>query len=65
MTYQNLNDSKHWHDRAAEMRALSDEMGDARAKVLLIDLANDYDKLAARAEERVKMPMRAPSPIRE
>jgi hypothetical protein len=63
LTYQNLNDTKHWQDRAAEMRALSGEMGDARAKVLLLDLANDYDKLAARAEERAKTLAIAPSPI--
>jgi hypothetical protein len=44
---QNQNDAEHWHDRAGKMRALSEQMGDPRAKVLLLDLASDYDKIAA------------------
>jgi hypothetical protein len=62
--YQNLNDTKHWRDCAAEMRGLSDEMGGPTAKVLMLDLANHYDKLAARAQERANT-VPAPSPIRE
>jgi hypothetical protein len=64
LTYRNLK-TKNWEDRADKMRALSDEMGDPRAKLLLLDLANDYDKLAARAEERVKTLVTAPSPVRK
>jgi hypothetical protein len=56
LTYRNLNKTKNWEDRAAKMRALSGEMGDPRAKLLLLDLANDYDKLAARTEDRAKDP---------
>jgi hypothetical protein len=62
--YQNLNDAKQWRDCAAEMRGLSDEMGDPTAKILMLDLANHYDKLAARAQERANT-VPAPSPIRE
>lgn len=61
MTYRNLNKTVNWEDRAAKMRALSDEMGDPRAKLLLLDLANDYDKLAVCAEP----PVPAPSLSRE
>ena len=52
MTLQCLNDAKHWRDRAAEMRVLSDEMKDLEVRSLILRLANDYDKLADRAEDR-------------
>jgi hypothetical protein len=55
---------KHWRDRAAEMRGLSEEMKDPKAKVLLLDLADDYDKLADRALNRsLHDESRGPSPI--
>jgi hypothetical protein len=54
MPLRDLNDSKHWRDRAAEMRVLAEEMRDADAACLMHDLANDYDKLADRAAERAK-----------
>src|SRR5262249_30431879 len=52
MALQGINDAKHWRDRAAEMRALSDEMKDVEVRSLILRLANDYDKLADRAEDR-------------
>ena len=61
MTLQGLNDSKHWRDRAAEMRVLSGEMKDLEARTLMLKLANDYDKLADRAEQRASSD-KAPSP---
>ena len=54
MPPRDLNDVKHWRDRAAEMRALAQGMGDARTTRSMLDLANDYDKLADRAAERAK-----------
>ena len=62
MTLQSLNDAKHWRDRAAEMRVLSDEMKDFEARTLMLKLANDYDKLADRAEDRVARDIAGPSP---
>ena len=41
-------DPKHWRDRAAFMRALSETTVDAEAKAIMLRLANDYDKLADR-----------------
>ena len=63
MTLQALNDAKHWRDRAAEMRVLSREMKDFEARTLMLKLANDYDKLADRAEDRAARDVPGPSPI--
>jgi len=52
MARNGIYDSKHWRDRATEMRALADGMKSTRPAQLLNDLANDYDKLADRAEVR-------------
>ena len=61
MALQGINDAKHWRDRAVEMRALSDEMKDVEVRSLILRLANDYDKLADRAEQRASSD-KAPSP---
>jgi len=63
MSYQNMNEPKRWHDRAAEIRVLVEQM-----KVIewrLFKLASDYDRFADHAEERAKTSVTAPSPIRE
>jgi hypothetical protein len=52
MAPKDIYDSKHWRDRATEMRALAESMSNSRPAQLLIDLADDYDKLAERAEFR-------------
>ena len=62
MTLQGLNDVKHWRDRAAEMRVLSCDMKDFEARTLMFKLANDYDKLADRAEDRAARDVAGPSP---
>ena len=63
MTRQGLNDPRHWRDRAAEMRVLSDQIKDLDAQRMMLKLANDYDKLADRAEDRAARDMPGPSPI--
>lgn len=47
------NDSKHWRDRAAQMRALSEMMKDIDAATIMLRLADDYDMLADRAAARI------------
>ena len=59
-----LNDAKHWQDRAAKIRTLAGSMGQTNVTGLMFDLANDYEKLAVRAAERAKGIMVAPSPLR-
>jgi hypothetical protein len=49
-----MNDPKHWRDRAEEARALADKMPDPISKHMVIGIAQDYEKLAERAEERKK-----------
>jgi hypothetical protein len=63
MSLQGINDAKHWRDRAAEMRVLSDTMKDEETQRIMLTLANDYDKLADRAEDRAMRDSPGPSPI--
>ena len=46
------NDPKHWRERAEEMRRFAEEMIDEKSKQTMLRIAQDYDKLALRAEER-------------
>jgi hypothetical protein len=64
MALQGINDAKHWRDRAAQMRVLSEGMNDQEGQRMMLKLANDYDKLADRAEDRAALDMTpGPSPI--
>lgn len=47
-----LNDAKHWRMRVAEMRATASGNDDVEAARIMNRLADDSDKLAARAEQR-------------
>ena len=46
MSSRNTNDPKHWHDRAAQMRAVALTMDDPEGVILMTDLAADYEKFA-------------------
>jgi len=61
MALQNISDAKHWRDRAAKMSVLSSEISDAEAQSIMLTLANEYDTLADRAEDRA-MRYRTPHP---
>jgi len=49
-----INDPKHWRDRAEEMRTLAEAMKDHVSREMILRIAQDYEKLAQRAEERSK-----------
>jgi len=51
-----FNDPEHWRGRAEEMRRLAEDMKDAATKEMMLRIARDYEKLAARAEERSRPP---------
>jgi hypothetical protein len=52
MSLYSINDPKHWLDRAKEARALAEQMDDPEAKRTMLAIADDYERLAKRAEER-------------
>jgi len=51
-----MNDAKHWRERAEEVRAVAETMNDGEARRLMQGIAESYDHLAQRAEQRMKQP---------
>jgi hypothetical protein len=46
-----LTDPMHWHLRAEEARRLGDKIEDPKSKVAMYEMADKYERLAARARE--------------
>ena len=53
-------DAKHWRAPAEEARVHADEMDDPMARATMLKIAEEYEKLAQRAEARERG-KRAPS----
>src|SRR5262249_41555143 len=47
-----INEPEHWLARAEEARILANQMNDVEAKVAMLRIAEDYERLAQRAEGR-------------
>jgi hypothetical protein len=47
-----VNDPTHWRQRAQEARAIADQITDLPAKAAMLRIAEDYERLAKRAEKR-------------
>jgi hypothetical protein len=45
-------DADYWRKRAEEARAVAVQMMDAHTRAVMLGIAQDYDKLAERAERR-------------
>jgi hypothetical protein len=52
MPWSYLDDPEHWRFRAQEARAMAQHITDPASKQMMFDVAADYERLAARAEER-------------
>ena len=48
-------DPEHWRKRADEARSLADDMKDEISKQMTLQIADDYEHLAKRAEQRAKL----------
>jgi hypothetical protein len=55
MPWSHLNDPSHWRARAIEARTIAEHLSDPISKETMLRVAAEYEELARRAEERVKL----------
>jgi len=51
-----FNAAEYWRSRAEEAQAVAVQMMDAHTKAVMLAIAQDYEKLAVRAEQRASEP---------
>ena len=51
-----LRTPKYWRDRAEEARTRAGEMTDVGARNLMLNIAESYERMAERAENRSRQP---------
>ena len=49
---RSFDQPEHWRSRAEKMRVLAEDMRDLVAKATMLEIADQYEKLALRAEQR-------------
>jgi hypothetical protein len=49
-----MDNAKHWRDRAEEARTNAAQMNDPEAKRQMSEIATGYERLAQRAEKRLR-----------
>ena len=55
------NEVQRWRERSEEMRVLSEDVKDAKAKALMLRIAEDYGRLAKYAEDQKVIHLRRSS----
>ncbi len=51
---RSFDDPKHWRERAQEARLHAEQIDDPISKRMMLQVAEDYEKLATRAEQRLR-----------
>jgi hypothetical protein len=49
-----IEDPEHWRQRADEARSLANDMKDEISKQMMLQVADDYEHRAKRAQQRAK-----------
>jgi hypothetical protein len=49
-----FDNPEHWRRRAEKTRALAEDMDDPVVKVMMLRVADNYERLAAHAEQRLQ-----------